>query len=136
MASDVIAAAIDLAASHNVTQIVVGRARSRFWRRLLGRTLSQQLVRRAGPYALHVVPMETEAPRVRAKRVPEQWWEWAVAAALVAGVTGLGMLVVPPVPDDAFGMVYVTAVVGAAIVAGCGRRSPRPRSASCAGTSS
>ena len=47
-----------LARRENVTQIVLGQSGSGFWGRLFGRSLPEELIRRAGPIEIHVVPSE------------------------------------------------------------------------------
>ena len=116
--SDVVATALDVAASRNVTQIVMGRAHPPLWRRITRSSLAFQMLQRAPAYALHVVPAADERAPRRAKRLPEAWWEWLLPLALVAAVTGLGLLLGDRVPQEVYGMVYLAAVVGSASAGG------------------
>ncbi len=111
---DLVAVVLELAERRNVTQLVIGRGRPSPWRRALGRTLSAQLLVRAPEFALHVVPSSGLVARRRLPRVPEGWLAWGGTTALVAAITGAGALLGNSVPPEAMGMIYLTAVVGAA----------------------
>ncbi len=114
---DLVAVVAEAAARHNATQIVIGRGAPKLWRRLLGQTLAAQLLRRAPDLSLHVVPVTDAKPRPVATEQPP-WWNWAAAAALVAGITGLAVLGGGVVPPGAMGMVYLAGVVTAGSLAG------------------
>ncbi len=114
---DLVEVVLEAASRHNATHVVIGRARPKLWRRLLGRTLAAQLLRRAPDLALHVVPLSDAKPRaVRVERPP--WWGWAAAALLVAGLTAGAALEASLIPPGAMGMVYLAAVVSAGSFAG------------------
>lgn len=116
--ADLVGAAVDLARAANVTHLVMGRAPAPLWRRLTGRVLSYQLLRRAPDFVLHVVPLPgSKAPRRRRPR-DEGWAVWAGAAGLVAGVTVSGLLLRDAVPGDAMGLAYLAAVVAGASLGG------------------
>jgi two-component system sensor histidine kinase KdpD len=117
--NDLVATVIDLARKRNVTQIVVGRARAPVWRRLIGRGLSQSLLRRADAFALHVVPSPTMMEPARpVRRLPEPVSAWTGAAVLVAAVIGAGEGLVRFVSQESLGMVFLAAVVAAATLWG------------------
>jgi len=115
---DLIAVVLELAQRRNVTHLVMGRGRSALWRRVLGRTLSAQLLRRAPDFTLHFVPLSGAAVRRRPPRVPEGWLAWGGTTALVAAITGAGIMLGDRVPPEAMGMIYLAAVVAAASAAG------------------
>ncbi len=116
--ADLVGATVDLARAANVTHLVMGRAPAPLWRRLTGRILSYQLLRRAPDFVLHVVPLPgTRTPKGRRSR-DEGWAVWASAASLVAGVTASGLLLRDVVPGDAMGLAYLTAVVAGASLGG------------------
>ncbi len=110
---DLVAVVLELAQRRNVTQMVIGRGRPALWRRVFGRTLSAQLLMRAPEFALHFVPSSGTAAR-RLPRVPEGWLAWGGTTALVAAITGVGMLLDAHIPPEAMGMIYLAAVVAAA----------------------
>ena len=56
--SDFVADLLQLAKRENVTQILVGRSHVGVWGRVFGRSLSDQLVRRAQGIGVHVVPSD------------------------------------------------------------------------------
>jgi two-component system sensor histidine kinase KdpD len=113
--SDLVGAVLELARKRNVTQIVVGRARLPLWRRLIRRSLSLSLLRRADEFALHIVPSPAMPEPVRKRvRVPEKLSSWLGATLLVAAVVGVGEGLVRVVSQEALGMVFLAAVVAAA----------------------
>jgi len=116
--SDLVGTAVDLARDSNVTHLVMGRTPAPLWRRLTGRILSYQLLRRAPDFVLHVIPLPgTKVPKRRRPR-DEGWTVWASAAALVAAVTAFGLLLREVVPGEAMGLAYLAAVVAGASLGG------------------
>ena len=111
---DVVAAVLDLARKRNVTQIVMGRANPPFLRRLVGRSLSHSLLRKATDFALHVVPSPSAPIQKRNwLTFPEPWFAWGGAVALVAAMVGIGEVLDRWVSQEALGMVFLAAVVAA-----------------------
>ena len=117
---DLVAATLDVARARNVTQIVVGRPTvSRRWQRPFRTSLSTSLLRGAPSYALHIVPAGALArPRAAPPVVRQDWRTWAAATALVAAVTGGGLLAGSLMPQEAMGMLFLAAVVAAASLQG------------------
>jgi len=116
--SDLVGTAVDLARDSNVTHLVMGRAPAPLWRRLTGRILSYQLLRRAPDFVLHVIPLPgVKVPKRRRPR-DEGWTVWASTAGLVAGVTAFGLLLRDVVPGEAMGLAYLAAVVAGASLGG------------------
>ena len=115
---DLVAAVLEAARRHNATHIVIGRAAPRLWRRLLGRTLANQLMRGAPDLALHVVPLADGPARKPLPSERPNWAAWAGASLLVAAITGGAWLLRAYLPAQALGMVYLGAVVLAASLAG------------------
>ena len=111
---DLVAVVLELAQRRNVTQMVIGRGRPLLWRRMLGRTLSAQLLMRAPEFALHFVPASGAASTRRLPRVLEGWLAWGGTTALVTAITGAGVLLGDRVLPEAMGMIYLAAVVAAA----------------------
>lgn len=121
-APDVLGTVLRFATERNVTQIVVGRGRPALWRRLTGRTLTRLLADRAADFALHVIPRPVGRRSPPASRLspPSSFRAirpWLFATLLVALVTGLGELV-PAIPEEAMGMLFLAAVVVAASLYG------------------
>jgi two-component system sensor histidine kinase KdpD len=81
----------------NITQIVLGRSCARFFSRLLGRSLTDEIVRRSRDIAVHVVmseeaePIAEHPPWLRTARL-EFWAGISAALASVAFAVGLGYL--------------------------------------------
>ena len=115
--SDMVRETVDFARDSNVTHLVVGRAASPLWRRVTGRILSVQLLRRAPQFVLHIIPLPG-AKHTRRRDVPVEWLGWAAAAALVIGVTAFGLLLQGAVPGEAMGLAYLAAVVVGAYLGG------------------
>lgn len=119
LGADLVGTAIEAARACNATHIVMGRAPAPLWRRLTGRTLGTQLLRRAPDYALHVVPLPGSMPARRARsRMFEGWVAWIGAAVAVAAVTAAGEALRGVMPEDDMGMVYLAAVVWSASIGG------------------
>ena len=115
--SDLVSVTLEAASRHNITHIVMGRGQPGLVRRLMGRTLASQLLRRAPDLALHVVPV-ADAPVRRPPIEQPPWFAWAAAALLVATITAAGLLAADHVPPRALGMIYLAAVVIAGSFAG------------------
>ncbi|MCE9614239.1 MAG: sensor histidine kinase KdpD [Lentisphaerae bacterium] len=115
---DVVAGLIRVAQENNVSQIVVGKPRGGGWARLIGRTtLVDQLLHRSGDIDLYIVRPERHGPGPAPLRHPVRLpgREFAFAAGLVAGVTGLGLLTQSIVGYRAVSLFYLCAVVLAAL---------------------
>ncbi len=109
--SDLVRTTIVFSRAANVTHIIMGRAPSPLWRRLTGRTLSIQLLRNASDFTLHVIPLPGAAPRRRvAPKAGEGLFAWLAGTGIVAAATGAGLLL-PIIPVEAMGMIYLVAVV-------------------------
>jgi two-component system sensor histidine kinase KdpD len=116
VATDLPSAILREARARNVTHLVIGRGQPTLWRRLTGTTLSATLLRRAGDFALHLVP-DPAGPR---RALPEprglpSWLGWAATPALVAGATLVGLAFDGTVPEGALGMLYLVPIVAAAV---------------------
>jgi two-component system, OmpR family, sensor histidine kinase KdpD len=59
-ADDPVPALVDFARSHGVGSVVIGRSREPRWRRLLGRSVFQRLIRETDGFDLHIVSFEEE----------------------------------------------------------------------------
>ncbi len=117
---DLIATMLDAASTRNATHLVIGRARAPLWRRLSGRTLGYQLLRRAPDFVLHIVPAPSDAPG-RPRALPATrpgLLPWAGTVALVAAVTGAGVALRDVLPTEAADMIYLAVVVTSAVLWG------------------
>jgi two-component system sensor histidine kinase KdpD len=118
--TDLVRTIIELARSRNVSHMVIGRGRPPLWRRIVGRTLIGNLVRRGTEFTLHVAP--TPGAIIRRRRpasvAPRGWLPWLVATLLVGAVIGAGEALHPWLEHEALGMLFLAAVVGAAVLYG------------------
>jgi len=105
-----------LARRENVSQIVLGQSRAGLWARLVGRSLPEAIMRRAGTIEVHIVP--NEEPQGRLWR-PRQWTfetnglsaEIAAAAASVACAVGVAEALSAVLRLPNLSMLFLTAVL-------------------------
>jgi two-component system sensor histidine kinase KdpD len=112
--------ALEIARSRNVTHLVIGRGRPNLLRRLFGRTLAGTLTRQGPEFSLHVVPAAAQPIR-RPRRLdllPSDWLPWFVSTALVGLVVAGGEAFSAFLEHEALGMLFLAAVVGAAMLGG------------------
>ena len=111
---------VELAARENVTQIVLGQSRAGLWRRMLGRSLPEALMRRAGEIEIHIVPGEEAQqslwPRLkplvsRRGLGPELAVALVSVAAAVAVADALSAVLLLP----NLSMIFLTAVLFCAV---------------------
>jgi two-component system sensor histidine kinase KdpD len=105
----------------NITQIVVGRSRAGFFRRLVGRSLSDALLRRAELVGVYVVTSErtqiespkskSTAERARALLGPALPIGLLAALASVAAAVGIGELLTQLISLPNVSMIFLTAVL-------------------------
>lgn len=117
-ATDLPAAILAHARARRATHIVIGRGAPPWWRRALGQTLIGALARRAPEFTLHVVPSQAATRVTPAPQRLPAWIAWLVVPVLVGTATLVCVVLDGMVPDAAFGMVYLAAVVAIAAVAG------------------
>jgi len=111
-------AIIAQARASNASHLVIGRGRPSWWRRFTGRTLSATLLRRASDFTLHLVPEPAGTPArgpAHRERTLPTWLGWAAVPALVGLATVIGHLTDGTVPEGALGMIYLLAIVAAAV---------------------
>jgi two-component system, OmpR family, sensor histidine kinase KdpD len=119
--ASVVEAALEFAREHEATRIVAGKPTHSRWRDRLHGSLIDALVRHSGDIEIHVIaPSEHLPPRTIEPRQRTSAFAYARAVLAIVLATGLGMLVRDRVslPDQA--MVYVAAI----IVAALGGRAP------------
>ncbi|MGE0148574.1 MAG: DUF4118 domain-containing protein [Parvibaculaceae bacterium] len=121
---DLVACALAYARQSNVTQIVLGKSKIGWWKRLRGRSLAHALMVEASGAALHIVTDGAPAPAVppvRARAASMKGWRDYV---LGAGLVGIATLASYPL-DRYFerinlGMIFLSAVLGAGVLFGLG----------------
>ncbi|MEW6218882.1 MAG: sensor histidine kinase KdpD [Thermodesulfobacteriota bacterium] len=118
-ATSVPEAVVEYAERHNVTKIVVGKPAKARWRELLRPPIVDQIIRRSGSIDVYVVSISaTERTRALAAgrlRRPFPWPRSLAALALVAGATLFAWLAQSVVTPVNLVMVYLLAVVLAAV---------------------
>jgi two-component system sensor histidine kinase KdpD len=121
IASDIVGEVVRLARRENVTQIVVGRARSGFWRRLTGSGFAAALAAQAPDIALHIVNSPEPPKPKRSFRIAPRGklWPGLAAAAFAVGVAvGVGELLTLALDLPNLSMVFLLAVLGCAATYG------------------
>ena len=121
VAHDMPAEILAYAQRENVTLIVVGRSRAGFFRRLVGRSLSDALLRRAHLVSVHVVTGDQTREETPTKRTAAEWARatlgpaapigFAAAVGSVAAAVGIGELLTHWIPLPNVSMIFLTAVL-------------------------
>ena len=112
-------ATIDYAVRHNVTKIVVGKPTNPRWRELLRPPIVDQIIRLSGVIDVVVVSFDREerpkgAPPAKRRR-PFQFRSYVAGLLLVAGASVLCAFVKPFLEPTNMVMIYLLAVVLAAV---------------------
>ncbi len=116
-------AILDYARQHNVTKIIVGKPLRPRWIEFLRGSIVDRLIAHSGNIDIYVVSAEVESGPSTAPvqwRPHRPWRRYAWSAALVGAVTLLGVLVHRVVSPVNLVMLYLAAVVAAAIYLGRG----------------
>lgn len=96
----------------NITQIVLGRSRASWLKRLLGRSLSDEITRQAEGIAIHIVPQpKAKAPTFRWPRFTMRASSIIAAFGAVAAAIGVGLFTVHWLPRPALSMFFLAAVL-------------------------
>jgi len=107
------------ARAHNVTKLVVGRPTRRRGLARVQRSIFNDLIVQAAPIDLVVVSVGTAAPAADVRRAPSRerpdWRQVVDALALVAAATALGLPLVGRLEPTNLVMVYLVAVLIAAL---------------------
>ena len=108
--------------AHNVTQILIGKAKRTRWFEWLNGSVVFDLVRRAGDISVHVIAVQPGEDTPGRARAPEPrrptLSPYAGATAMVAAALGVAELIRPLLGATNIDLVFLTAVVGTAISAG------------------
>ena len=114
---------IGFAQANNVTQIIIGKATRSWWFELMRGSVVHDLVRRAGNISVNVIAGEELAAEpvpkktVRTAERPEPFdpVPYAMSLLFVAVALGAGLLIHPWLGIENVDLVFLTAVVGAAV---------------------
>jgi two-component system sensor histidine kinase KdpD len=114
---------ISFAHANNVTQIIIGKATRSWWFELVRGSVVHDLVRRAGNISVNVIAGEELAAeavpkktvRTAERQEPFDPVPYAISLLFVAVALGIGMLVYPRLGIENVDLVFLTAVVGAAV---------------------
>ena len=121
-ATDMVGDLLRLARRENVTQIVLGRSRAGYWRRLNGWGFVNEIVAQAPDIAIHIVNTSEPAPeprKINLRPSPEKWLPGVLAATVaVALAVGLGELLSLALNLPNLSMVFLLAVLGCSVTYG------------------
>jgi len=122
-ADDIVAVVSDYCASHNVTQLVIGKSRDSRWREMLGRSFAGAMIREARGVALHVVTERGASPagpslRQAVKLEPRAWRRYLPGFAYVAVATVAAWQLDRSFHASDLGMIFLAAVLAAAVLQG------------------
>jgi two-component system, OmpR family, sensor histidine kinase KdpD len=114
---------IGFAQANNVTQIIIGKSMRSWWFEIRRGSVVHDLVRRAGNISVNVVageelatePVPKKTVRTAQRREPFDPIPYAISLLLVAVALGVGMVVHPRLGIENVDLVFLTAVVGAAV---------------------
>lgn len=118
-ASSVPEAVIDYATRHNVTRIVVGKPAKSRWREIISPPIVDQIIRLSGAIQVHVVSItggiNKSAGQTFKPKQAVPWLQYLASLALVATATLFSSLAMPFLSPTNMVMIYLLAVVVAAI---------------------
>ncbi len=114
---------MEYAHRHNVTKVIAGKPNHSRWIEFLRGSVVDQLIRLSGPIDVYVINSEAE-PQTR--KIVEGWrphrplGRYLLALLLLAGATGLSALIAPYISPTNLVVIYLLAVVFAAVYLGRG----------------
>jgi two-component system sensor histidine kinase KdpD len=121
---DLPGAVLNYARRNNVTQIVLGKSKSRFWRTLAGRSLGHVLLLRSGGAAVHFVsegaPEAPEAPAVRKPIGLRTWTGYGGAAVSVVFASAVSSALDRMSAGSNLAMIFLAAVLISGLAFGLG----------------
>jgi two-component system, OmpR family, sensor histidine kinase KdpD len=121
---DLVSETIAYARARNVTQVLVGRSRRPWWRRLLQRPLAAALIDATEDIEITIASRATATPEDEPRKT--LWFAWleqrGYGTALFASAlcTGVAWIVAPAVETASLGLVYLTGVLYVAVRVGLG----------------
>lgn len=121
--SDLVATALKYAGQNNVTQIVIGKGPDNRLREMLGLSLAAELLRAARGVSIHVVTEPGESSLSTRRRwlwrgLRRGWLPHLVGLVYVACATGLAYLLDVNFERADLGMIFLAAVLAAAVIHG------------------
>ncbi|KKB75818.1 histidine kinase [Devosia soli] len=121
---DLVKAVLAYAGKNNVTQIVIGKGPDRRIREILGLSLAAELLRAARGVAIHVVTEPGESqPRQRwrmARSLRQGWTQHLIGLVYVVAAAGLAYLLDVRFERADLGMIFLAAILAAAVIHGLG----------------
>jgi two-component system, OmpR family, sensor histidine kinase KdpD len=111
------------ARQHNITKIIAGKPLRPRWMDLLRGSVVDQIIRGSGEIDVYVITSQSPVQRGVRVSLPARgarWWNHLLAVALVAGMTALGAFIGGVVQPVNLVMLYLAAVVIAAVYLGRG----------------
>jgi two-component system sensor histidine kinase KdpD len=114
---------VQFAQANNVTQIIIGKSTRSWWFELTRGSVVHDLVRRAGNITVNVIageelaaePVPKNTVRTAERQEPFDPLPYVVSLLFVAIALGTGLLVHPRLGIENVDLVFLTAVVGAAV---------------------
>ena len=114
---------VQFAQANNVTQIIIGKSTRSLWFELTRGSVVHDLVRRAGNITVNVIageelaaePVPKNTVRTAERQEPFDPVPYAISLLFVAIALGAGLLVHPRLGIENVDLVFLTAVVGAAV---------------------
>ena len=114
---------VQFAQANNVTQIIIGKSTRSLWFELTRGSVVHDLVRRAGNITVNVIageelaaePVPKKTVRTAERQEPFDPVPYAISLLFVAIALGAGLLVHPRLGIENVDLVFLTAVVGAAV---------------------
>jgi two-component system, OmpR family, sensor histidine kinase KdpD len=108
---------LKIAQQENITQIMVGRSRPRFLKRVLGKSLPDEILRRASGISVHILTGDQAGAGMLSSWHPKRIEVNMLlpAFAWVAGATGVGLSIQHIIKLPNISMVYLAAVLLCAV---------------------
>ena len=114
---------VQFAQANNVTQIIIGKSTRSLWFELTRGSVVHDLVRRAGNITVNVIageelaaePVPKKTVRTAERQEPFDPVPYAISLLFVAIALGAGLLIHPWLGIENVDLVFLTAVVGAAV---------------------
>ena len=114
--NSVVSAVREFAGKNNITRIIIGKSQKKWWRRLFGGSIVNQLMRHSEYFDVYVIGSRGESPLKEKGKTSERvrsinWRGYLFSLALVALATLLGQLIHNLVTPTTIAMLYLLSVV-------------------------